>query len=91
MMSPLELASTNLGIGIPDLLILFTSLVLLLFYAVDFRIGVVLTFFLFSVDVIVFQALGFPTSKIVILALASFVLLALSMYLSVAKNRQAVY
>lgn len=90
-MDPLTLVATNLGVGIDDLLIIFTGLVLLLFYAVDFRIGVVLTFFLFSVEVIVFQAIGLPTSKIVILSLGSFVLLALSMYVSVAKNRQAVY
>jgi hypothetical protein len=83
--------SMALGISLADLILLVTACVLLLFYAVDIRMGVVLTFLFFSVEVIAFQALSLPTTNVVLLSFGAFVFLALSLYISVAKNNQAVF
>lgn len=90
-MNPIAMMTSSLGIGFGDLLTLITGMVLIIFYAVDLRMGIVLTFLFFSVDVIIFDAMQLPTTNIVILTFGAFVLLCLSMYVSVSKNNQAVF
>lgn len=91
IMDPVGLVTNNLAIGFPDLFLILTVFVLLFFFAIDIRMGIVLTFLFFGLELIIFYQLGMPTTNILLLFLGSFVLLTLSLYIQVAKNNQAVF
>lgn len=91
IMNPVDFVTGNLAISFPDLFLILTVLFLFFFFAVDIRMGIVMTFLLFGLELIVFYQLGLPTTNILLLFLGSFVLLTLSLYIQVAKNNQAVF
>lgn len=89
--SLLELLVGNLGISLGDITLLMVTMGSLIFFAVDFRLGVVLLFFMWSTLLALFSALNMPTNGVILLSFSGFVFLTLSLYISVSKNRQAVF
>lgn len=72
----------NVGMGFENIVLLIVVLGCLMFFAKDFKIGMVLTFLLSSVCFIAFFNFGLDWGVSLVVMMLSFVLLTLSIYAS---------
>jgi hypothetical protein len=77
----------GIGMGFQDYILICSLLGFLIFYALDVRVGLLITFVGLSTLYIAFQGLGWSTANLIILVLASVVLLSLSLFMSYQKTR----
>lgn len=82
----------NLGVTLPQLVIIVTTLGSLIFMAVELRFGIMMLFFMYGVETVVFWAAGASSNDIILITsalLASFVMMALSIL--TVKSKQGGY
>lgn len=72
----------NLGVTLDQFIMLITFMASLIFMAKDLRLGIMLLFFLNTIEVILFYAAGWDITLISIATLISLVLMAFSLFVS---------
>lgn len=89
MAEVLTLLIGNLGITLPQLVLLITALGSLIFMALDLRLGLMMLFFMFGIETVAFWAAAVASYDLYLAIsalLASFVLMALSLLMSKPKD-----
>jgi len=81
-----EFISNNLGIAYPDLILVLIMCFVFFFYAIDIRLGMLLTFITSSVLFVIFYELGLSYNHIILFFLLSFGLLVLSLYFTAQRT-----
>ena len=77
----------NLGLqGLDQLVIIITVLSMLIFFAKDVRLGIVMLFFFSIIEFVLFYGAGYNTSYFLIMVFASVVLMAISLLISYSKE-----
>lgn len=85
MINILEMMALNLGLGVPELILLILSLTMLVFFAIDIKIGLIMLFISYNVSFIVFYEWGISTQSALILVFMTLAAMALTFILT---NRQ---
>jgi hypothetical protein len=77
----------NLGlVGLDQLVIIITVLGMLIFFAKDVRLGIVMLFFFSIMEFVLFNAVGYRTDFVLIMVFASVVLMAISLLISYSRE-----
>ncbi len=84
--SAIEFISNNLGIAYPDLILVVIMCFVFFFYAIDLRLGIMLTFIASSLLFVVFYELGIDYNHTILFFLLSFGLLVLSLYFTAQRT-----
>lgn len=81
----LEGAVANLGVTLPDLILIVVSLLALLYFARDFKLGIVIYFVLAAFCYVAFSLMDWAVGRSISLVFAILVVMALSVYISKGK------
>ncbi len=82
--------TSNLGVTNEVFILIVTVLSSIIFMAKEFRLGLLLLFFMTSIEFMIFYALGFNTMYHIIMILASFVILTISLLISYKKTQSVI-
>jgi len=77
-----DIVAPGLGVTFPDYVLIVYLIILFIFFAVDIRIGLVISFVATALLYVGFTAIGWPTLNIITVFFAIIVLLALSLFIS---------
>lgn len=80
----------NLLMNIENIILLVINIGMIIFYAVDFKLGAVLQFFINALAFVAFYLMGWDFKIVSIIFLASFVIMCLSLY-AVAKSKESPF
>jgi len=87
-----DLFTSNLGVGdITDIVLFLLLTAGIIWFAEDFRKGVIVNFVIFMAVFIWFALVGLSVEKILMTALSLMILIALSIYLTYAKKQGGAY
>lgn len=86
-----RLVENSLLFGIEDIVLLVTVLGSILLMANDYRMGVLILFFLVGAEFVIFVSLGLASFKGLILLLSIIVVMALSTYVSSTRTVGSIY
>ncbi|MEM5810120.1 MAG: hypothetical protein QW156_04510 [Candidatus Aenigmatarchaeota archaeon] len=88
----MDLASfiANLGVDVQQLVLIITSLGSIIFMSRDFRLGILILFFLIGMETLVFYKLNYDITIYVYAVLLSFILLIISILISFKRTTVSV-
>lgn len=72
--------ATNLGFGLPDLILVLTALGCIILFAKDLKIGLVSMFMLFAIEFILFTNLGWDTMHVILILFIAMALMSISFF-----------
>lgn len=78
--------ATNLGFGLPDLVLVLVALGCIILFAKDLRVGLVSMFMAFAMLFVLFTGLGWDTQNVILVLFMSMALMAISFWVGGNKN-----
>lgn len=82
----LDFMAGNLGMSLPDIILLITILGLIVLAAKEIRIALLVGMFLTAGEYVVFSVIGYDAFKALVATMVMLVLLVLSLYISHGKK-----
>lgn len=77
----------GVGVAFPDYVLIVALVVLFIFFALDIRIGLLITFVSIAGLYVAFAAINWPTNNILTVFMGIFVLLVLSLFIPFQKSK----